>query len=38
MNPNYIIFISNIGSYITIIEDIILVNNYIYLDNIYKQK
>jgi hypothetical protein len=38
MDPNRAIFISNIGSRITIIEDTILADNYIYLDNIYKQK
>jgi hypothetical protein len=38
MDPNYAIFVSNIGSYITIIEDAVLADDYICLDNVYKQK
>jgi hypothetical protein len=38
IDPNYTIFVSNISSYTTITKDTILADNYIYLDNIYKQK
>ena len=38
MDPNRAIFVSNIGSCITITEDTVLADNYIRLDNTYKQK